>query len=190
LEELSAEYINTLPVISFTGEIKIITQAKDLSALLDSLALEKAVGMDTESKPSFRKGVQYPVSLLQLSTESEAYIVRLKSTGFIGKLKNFFESEVIKVGLGLKDDLRKLKKLREFTPNSFIDIADTAANLGHSKVSLRTLTAYYLGKRVIKSSKTDNWANPRLTEKQLLYAATDAWLPLLLMKQINIGLEK
>jgi ribonuclease D len=190
LEELSAEYINTLPVISFTGEIKIITQAKDLSALLDRLALEKAVGIDTESKPSFRKGVQYPVSLLQLSTESEAYIVRLKSTGFIGKLKIFFESEVIKVGLGLKDDLRKLKKLREFTPNSFIDISDAAARLGHSKVSLKTLTAYYLGKRVIKSSKTDNWANPRLTEKQLRYAATDAWLPLLLMEQINVRLEK
>jgi ribonuclease D len=185
LEELSAEYINSLPVISFAGEIRVITEAAELSLLLDTLLAESAVGIDTESKPSFRKGVQYPVSLLQLATQSDAYIVRLKSTGFIEKLKIFFESEVKKVVLGLNDDLRKLRKMREFTPAAFTDIAETASRLGHSKVSLKTLTAYYLGKRVVKSSKTDNWAKPILTEKQLRYAATDAWLPLLLVDRIK-----
>ncbi|MDR2401085.1 MAG: 3'-5' exonuclease domain-containing protein 2 [Deferribacteraceae bacterium] len=185
MEELSVEYINSLPVISFEGEIKVIVAPQELTSLLDSLLSEKAVGIDTESKPSFKRGVQYPVSLLQLATASNAYIVRLRKTGFPYKLKRFFESEVQKIGLGLSDDLRKLKFLRDFTPNAFTDISEKAAKLGHSKVSLKALTAYYMGKRVVKSSKTTNWSNPSLTEKQLRYAATDAWLPLMLVDLIK-----
>lgn len=180
MEELSAEYINTLPVISFEGEIRLISAPHELSTLLENLLNEKAVGLDTESKPSFKKGIQYSVSILQLATKTDAYIVRLRSTGFLYKLKRFFESDVKKVGVGLNDDIRKLNQLREFTPNAFVDLSEKAALLGHSKLSLRALTAHYLKRRVIKSSKTTNWSRKALTEKQLRYAATDAWLPLIL----------
>jgi ribonuclease D len=183
--DLSSEYIDSLPVISFVGEIKIIADTQEFCRLLDALSAMEAVGIDTESKPSFRKGVQYPISVLQLATETEAYIVRLRATGFPSRLKKFFESETKKIGLGLNDDLRKLRKLREFTPNAFIDISSIASGLGHTKTSLRTLTARYLERRVIKSSKTDNWSKPTLTEKELRYAATDAWLPLLLIKHLK-----
>ena len=180
LRELSPEYINSLPILTFRGPIHIIDTSKELSGLLNSLLGEPAIGFDTESRPSFIKGKSYPISLLQFATQSDAYIVRLRKTGFTDELKSFFESAIEKVGVGLKDDMRKLQAERKFNPRGMVDLSEIAKSKGHIKSSLRALSAKYLQQRIVKSSQKTNWARVNLTESQLRYAATDAWACLLI----------
>ena len=153
---------------------------EELEHTIERLKLELSVGFDTESRPSFVKGQHYPISLLQFATHKEVYIIQLRKTGFIDCLSSFFEAAVEKVGVGLADDIRKLKELRDFTPAAMVDLCGIAKAGGHQKTSLRVLSAYYLGKRIVKSSQKTNWARNVLTEKQLRYAAIDAWACLLI----------
>ena len=179
-DELTAEYINSLPQLSFTGRIQVISQFADLDNILKELMLLSAVGFDTESRPSFTKGQSYPISLLQIATSRNVYIIQIQKTGFTDSLNAFLASNTEKIGVGLKDDVRKLKDERDFTPNAIVDLSEIARSKGYKKSSLRALSACFLKKRIVKSSQKTNWAREHLTDKQLRYAATDAWACLLI----------
>lgn len=180
LIELTPEYINSLPVLSFKGPIHLVRSKSELDSAIGVLQKEPAVGFDTESRPSFVKGRNYPISLIQLATPSEAFIIQLRTTGFTDSLKEFFELAVEKIGVGVKDDLRKLKQERDFLPHSMIDLSEIAKMKGHLKSSLRVLSARYLEHKIVKSAQKTNWSRFNLTETQLRYAATDAWACLLI----------
>jgi ribonuclease D len=47
-----------------------------------------------------------------------------------------------------------------------------------SPKSLLALTAIFLGFRLDKKVRKTNWASANLTDRQILYAATDAWASL------------
>ncbi len=178
--ELTPEYINSLPVIRYTGPINIINTPDELADALRILSIERYVGFDTESRPSFKKGQNYPISIIQLATLNEVFIIRVGNTGFSDDLIKFFESDTEKVGVGLQDDVRKLAENRRFTPNKMVDLSDIARRYGHVKSSLRALSASFLQHRIVKSAQKTNWARVNLTETQLRYAATDAWVCLLI----------
>lgn len=178
--ELTSEYINSLPIISFRGPIKIVDSAKTLKRAIDEISAEPCVGFDTESRPSFVKGCAYPISIVQLSTPSTAYIIKLRHTGFTRVLADFFESSIEKIGVGIKDDIRKLILEHRFKPSSFVDLSEVAKSKGYKKTSLRVLSARYLEQRIVKSAQKTNWARNHLTDAQLRYAATDAWVCLLI----------
>jgi ribonuclease D len=180
IPDLTPEYINKLPVLAFNGRIHLISTAEEMSKALVKLKKELCVGFDTESRPSFIKGQNFPISLIQLATPTDAFIIRFRSVTFCDSLVNFLESSTEKIGLGIKDDIRKLKSERMFTPNTMIDLSEIAKMKGHQKSSLRMLSAYYLRKRIVKSAQKTNWARSKLTDAQLRYAATDAWACLLL----------
>ena len=177
---LTYEYINKLPILTFKGQIHLISTSVQLENALSSLQDESCVGFDTESRPSFAKGLNYPVSLIQLATPTEAFIIRFRFATFSNSLISFLESSTEKIGVGIKDDIRKLKKEKVFTPKAMIDLSEIAKSKGHHKSSLRMLSAYYLGQRIVKSAQKTNWARANLTEAQLRYAATDAWACLLI----------
>lgn len=186
-EELTPEYINSLPILSFQGPITIVDTVVRLEKMLEILSAEKNVGFDTESRPSFTKGKVYPISLIQFATLTEAFIVRFNKVGFTDSLLEFMQSNVEKVGVGLKDDLRKLRELREITPKGMIDLSEIARSKGYKKSSLRALSAIHLNQRIVKSSQKTNWARTNLTEQQLRYAATDAWACLLIRPKLECG---
>ena len=48
---------------------------------LPALHAEKLLGFDTETRPSFRKGVMFPIALLQLATRETVYLIRLNQLG-------------------------------------------------------------------------------------------------------------
>jgi ribonuclease D len=152
----------------------------ELRLAIAKLTAEPCIGFDTESRPSFEKGRNYPVSLLQLATPNEAFIIRIRKTGFPDELKDFFESPVEKIGVGLADDFRKLNTERKLAPQALVDLSEIARKKGQIKSSLRVLSAKYLQQRIVKSSQKTNWARINLTESQLRYAATDAWACLLI----------
>ncbi len=177
VNRISGEYINSLPLIHFQGNVVMVTTPEEADSILNLLMNETCVGFDTESKPSFTKGTSYPVSLIQFATHEAAYLIQLKKTGFSDRLVEFLENEKIqKIGVGVKNDLAKLQELRFFNPMGFIDLSKLASEKGIIQVGLRGLTARYIGVRLTKSAQKTNWAQPVLSPKQQIYAALDAWI--------------
>jgi len=174
---LSREYIHSLSVIRFGGTVTVVEDAAQAEAAFQALENEEAVGFDTESRPSFTRGVAYPVSLVQVATAEVAYLFQLVKIGFPDELVRFLANpRVQKIGVGIANDISKLKQLRRFHPAGFVDLGRLAAAKGIVQVGARALVARYLGSRLIKSSQRTDWSKPLLTEKQKNYAATDAWV--------------
>ncbi|MBT5953778.1 3'-5' exonuclease domain-containing protein 2 [bacterium] len=172
---IQKEDINKLPLYSFNGSITLIESKKDALKAIKELKKEPILGFDTETRPSFRKGESHPVSLLQFATKTNAYLFRLNKFPFKYELASILEDEnIVKTGVAIRDDIKALEKLYPFTANSFIDLADVAKEKNITCFGLRALTAIFLKKRLSKTAKTSNWAQPTLTPAQISYAACDA----------------
>lgn len=170
---------STYNFLSFPGKIHLITTDQGLNSVATELMSVKAFGFDTETRPAFKKGEVYPVALLQLATETDAYIVRMRQISQFDILKDIFEnSEVVKVGVAIRDDLKQLKKKFHFTQQNFIELQDLAKVKGLKNFGLKGMAQEVLQETITKGPKTTNWEAHELTQKQIMYAATDAWLGL------------
>lgn len=174
---ITNEEINELELGKFEGDLQLIETKESLNEALKKLKKESVVGFDTESKPAFNKGEYNHVSLVQISTEDEAFLIRVHKTGITNQFKDFLESDsIIKVGVALRDDLIDMRKLREHSPAGFVELNQLVKELDIECNGLRKLTAIILGFRISKGAQVSNWENEILTEKQMDYAATDAWV--------------
>jgi ribonuclease D len=98
---------------------------------------------------------------------------------------NFLESErILKAGVALRDDIKALQRLRHYTPKGFIELAELSKKAGLEVESVKKLTALLLGFRISKSAQTSNWEADILQEKQISYAATDAWVCLQIYQKL------
>lgn len=168
--------IQALPRATFEGEIKVIDKPEDVNAAVDVLLAQEVLGVDTETRPSFKKGVSYSVCLLQVSTLDVCYLFRLNCVGMHeGIIRLLTDTTVPKIGLSWHDDLHQLHKKADFTPGLFIDIQDMAKKLGVDDMSLQKLYANFFHQKISKAQRLSNWEVSELRESQKLYAATDAW---------------
>lgn len=175
--DITAEAVEALPLRSFEGKVHVITEPQQLLRALPYLKDQPVVGFDTETRPTFKKGQYYPVSLIQLATRERAFLIRLKNLGLAQDLVSLLEDvQLAKAGVALHDDIKALAKLKPFAARGFVDLAATARQQGLQVESVKKLTALLLGFRISKSAQTSNWDEPVLNEKQIAYAATDAWV--------------
>ncbi|NBW37165.1 MAG: 3'-5' exonuclease domain-containing protein 2 [Cytophagia bacterium] len=183
---ITHEEIQTLPLHAYKGHISVITDPVKLTRSLKEMEKAARLGFDTETRPAFVKGQRYNVALMQLATEERVWLIRLQQTGFIPALVEFLENtNVQKVGVGLRDDLNALQRLQPFSPGGFVELTQLTRQVGVEVESVKKLTGLLLGFRISKSAQTSNWEAPTLTEKQLEYAATDAWVCLQMYKKIE-----
>ncbi|MBL7857906.1 MAG: 3'-5' exonuclease domain-containing protein 2 [Cyclobacteriaceae bacterium] len=174
---ISHEEINVLPLRAFDGKITVVTEENQLIKAVNDLQKYDVIGFDTETRPAFKKGQFYNVSLLQLAIPKKVYLIRVSHTGVTDPLIELFQNHnIIKTGVGIRDDIKALQKLNKFSAQGFEDLATLAKQVGLQVESVKKLTALILGFRISKSAQTSNWEAPALTEKQLEYAATDAWV--------------
>jgi len=132
------------------------------------------------------KGQRYKVALVQVASQDKVWLIRLQQTGFIPELVRFFQDQDIhKIGVGLRDDLIALQRLHSFTPAGFVELTQLTKQAGIEVESVKKLTGLLLGYRISKSAQTSNWEAPTLTEKQIEYAATDAWVCLQIYKKVE-----
>lgn len=177
IDKISNEQTALLPAIEFRGEIRVVEQERDIAAACKYLAAQPVLGFDTETRPSFKAGVTYRVALLQLSTPRRCYLFRLNRMRFEKQLVKLLENKaILKIGADVAGDIRSLLALRRFRPGGFVDLQQLAPDWGIEEKSLRKLSAIVLGKRVSKAQRLSNWEAATLTDKQQLYAATDAWV--------------
>src|SRR5690554_2529858 len=175
--KISKEEVNALEIGAFQGEIVLIDHSKDIAEAVTELKRSKLLGFDTETRPAFKKGVSYDVSLLQIATSKTAYLFRLNEVGLPAGIQDILEDpKVVKIGAAVRDDLKALKTLAaNFTPASFFDLNEELKRIGFLNVGVRNLSAMVLNIRISKSEQVSNWEDKKLTPKQQLYAATDAW---------------
>lgn len=174
---MTKEEINNCPIRKWNGPVHIIRSSERMTHAVEHLRREAILGFDTETRPAFKKGQKYLPSLLQLAGENSVYLFQLKHLGLQEPLiKILADPAVIKAGVSLAHDLRELKKLTLFTQAGFVGLGKMSKEKGIQNHGLRGLAAVVLGLRISKSAQTTNWAKDELTQSQIRYAATDAWV--------------
>jgi len=182
---ITHEEINLLPLKFFDGKIELITGPETLPKVFKEVEHHEIVGFDTETRPSFVKGQIHQVSLLQLAIPHKVFLIRLNHTGLEESIIQFLENNsILKAGVGIRDDVKTLHKLKRFQAAGFVELSTMAREAGLEVESVKKLTALLLGFRISKGAQTSNWEAEKLTEKQITYAATDAWVCLEIYRRL------
>jgi len=175
--KIAKKDIMDLPMRSFRGEIVVVNSGENLQEIVDELLMQEVIGFDTETRPSFKRGQVFKPSLVQLCTDVKTYLLQIQQIEDWTALKEVFEEpDIIKAGVAIERDIRELQEIVDFDPQGFVELATYSDEVGIDANGLRPLTAIVLGFRISKGAQTSNWAKADLTEQQILYAATDAWV--------------
>jgi ribonuclease D len=178
--------ITLLPQVLFDGKIVVVENEADAEKAVSYLLKSPVLGIDTETRPVFRKGQTHKVSLLQVSTYDTCYLFRLNIIGLNDSLVRLLTNTTVPmVGLSLHDDILALHKRKDFSAGVFIDLQNLVGKLGIKDLSLQKLYANIFHQKISKRQRLSNWDAEVLTEKQKLYAATDAWACILLYDEIK-----
>lgn len=176
--KLSKEELEQFPIVEFTGNVIVINDFEEAArAVAEIRSANTLIGFDTETRPSFQKGVSHKVALVQLSVENTAYLFRLKKMGGMGPdlTSLLTDPNCIKVGLATNDDFNNLKKWdADIMPKGMIEIQGLVKKYGIEEMSLAKIYGLLFGLKISKRQRLTNWEADTLTEKQMSYAALDA----------------
>ncbi|WP_158905615.1 3'-5' exonuclease [Burkholderia sp. L27(2015)] len=169
------------------ANVSLVDSESRAREALEVLMSAEVIGFDTESKPTFLKGeISTGPHLVQLATDDRAYLFPISPAREITALKAILESpRLLKVGFGLGNDRSALKSRLGIDVANLLDLGAVLRGPDHKgTVGAKVAVAHFFGQRLQKSKKTgtSNWSNPRLTERQLLYAANDAHVALLVYR--------
>ena len=167
--------IGDLPVAEFGGRIVVVLNASEAERAVRFLLAQPLLGLDTETRPSFKRGDMHKVALLQVATPDVCFLFRLNHTGMTDAIRRLLEdTEVTKVGLSWHDDLNSLHHLGDFRTGRFLDIQDMVRRIGIEDMSLQKIYANLFGQKISKRQQLTNWEADVLSDRQKAYAATDA----------------
>jgi ribonuclease D len=176
-QHITHEEIEALPYVAFGGKITIVDRQEKVAAAVSCLMQEQLLGYDTETRPSFTRGVHYGVSLVQLASADQAFLFRIDKIGIPKELVELLQnSQVLKIGVAVNDDIHGMQRICTFKPQGFVDLQKVTEAYGIEDKALKKIAAIVLNLRISKSQQTSNWAALRYTAEQKLYAATDAWV--------------
>jgi ribonuclease D len=187
---ITTDELRMLPLESFDGEIHLIDTPAGVRKYMKILQGEEVLGFDTETRPAFKKGRKNRISLLQLSTRFHAFLFRLGSVDLPDELVRLLENEdIFKIGAAVQDDLNELYEIRHFKPGGFLDLQRYVEAFGIQNKALIKMAGIVLGFRISKSQQLSNWDAETLTESQLRYAATDAWICYRIYRELQMHLD-
>lgn len=185
---IDKQVINEMPLVNFTGRIHVIDAVSQVKSAVVALRTASVVGFDTETRPSFKRGERHKAALLQLSTDSDAFLFRLNKTGLPSPLKRFLEDRsIVKVGLSTSDDFHQLDRLSEVHPKGFVELQQLVKQYEIADMSLQKIFAILFRQKISKNQQLTNWEAPQLTEAQQRYAAIDAWACLRIYRCLLAG---
>lgn len=165
------------------ANVRMVRSADDFAAALAALSRMDVIGFDTESKPTFLKGeASTGPHLVQLATDDDAFLFQIGAAPSVEVIKAVLENKaILKVGFGLQDDIKRLRAKLGIDTANVLDLSTALRKKGEKNtLGAKTAVARYFGQALQKSKKitTTNWALPRLSDKQILYAADDAHVAL------------
>ena len=182
-KKLSKNEINSLPQIKFDGDVEVLSSNDNVQAAVNYLMNYDLIGFDTETKPTFVKGPLNPPSIMQLACIDKVYIFQLDNESLYKKLFPILSNEnITKCGVSVDRDLIELMYLSPFDPLSFVDLGNIARDNDVPHHGLRGLVAMFLKHRISKGAQISDWSKTVLSQSQITYAATDAWISLKLFE--------
>lgn len=169
--------IAQMPIVQFPGRIFVIYTETDAEKAVAYLKSQQIVGVDTETRPSFKRGRSHKVALLQIATTDTCFLFRLNQIGMPAILQDFLMGDTLKIGLSLKDDFMMLSRRKEVhaEEGNWIELQDYVGRFGIEDRSLQKIFANLFGKKISKAQRLSNWEAESLSDSQINYAATDAW---------------
>ena len=172
---ISKDKLATLPVAEYRGKLKVIDSLSQIEGAVSDLNKAKIIGFDTETRPSFKKGMYYNVALIQLATKECCYLFRTNIIGYPKELIEILDNpDILKVGLSIHDDFHSLRKVTEIDPQGFIDLQTFVKDYRIADNSLSRVYGILFGERISKSQRLTNWEASELSDAQQAYAALDA----------------
>lgn len=181
-EPITKEELTALEAETLEFPFYIIDQDssdEEIAAAMARLSREEVLGFDTETKPSFQKGVHYKVALLQLSSATEVVLIRLSTFEDRSRLAPVGEvlsnKDILKVGVAIHDDAVGLAKDHDLWCHNCLDLRTLAKGAGITVLSLSKIYATLFGKRISKGQRLTDWEAKQLSESQARYGALDAW---------------
>jgi ribonuclease D len=173
---ISREHLVKLPIRRYAGRVCVVATPEELEAARSDLASEHLVGLDTETRPAFKKGERHLPALVQVATGRAVYLFQLRRAECHPVLAALLaDPRCVKAGVSLADDLRALKAVFPFEPHNILDLGRAARHAGLHQSGVRNLAGIFLEFRIPKGTQTSNWARQELSPAQIAYAATDAW---------------
>ena len=169
--------IAQMPIVQFPGRIFVIYTETDAEKAVAYLKSQQIVGVDTETRPSFKRGRSHKVALLQIATTDTCFLFRLNQIGMPAILQDFLMGDTLKIGLSLKDDFMMLSRRKEVhaEEGNWIELQDYVGRFGIEDRSLQKIFANLFVKKISKAQRLSNWEAESLSDSQINYAATDAW---------------
>lgn len=181
IHHVSKDLLQWMPVAAFEGEVIVVDQEAQVADAVAYLKKQRVLGVDTEARPSFQRGIHYPTALVQIASTERCYLFRLTHVGMPQALADVFaDPKICKVGLAFRDDINGLRRRRNFTPANCVDLQSMVGQYGIMDLGLQKIFAICFGKKISKAQQLTNWENTHLTPEQARYASTDAWATLLI----------
>ncbi len=189
---VNADMIMALPLKKCPLEIALVQTEEELDIALQEISAETILGFDTETRPNFSRHQHYKVSILQLGGANKIWVIRLiPLQNRLADIYKVLENpNIVKAGLAVQGDIRALSQRCAFKAENFIDVAKFTTKIGIINTGMKNLAAVFLGERISKSSQMSNWEAETLTQKQIDYAATDAWMSRRLYLEVLDVIEK
>lgn len=185
---ITKEQVNALPVVEFDGQIVVVDSMDSVNAAIATLRKQPITGFDTETRPSFKRGVLHKMALMQIATPDICFLFRINKIGLPLKLKDYLiDQSVLKVGLSLHDDWNVLHRKYDVQPQGFVDVQELAPKFQIADIGLQKLYAILFEKKISKSQRLTNWEADELTERQQRYAAIDAWACIDIYRRLTDG---
>ena len=188
----TSEEINAMPLRRYEGPVEVVRTPEAWARAEADMRADGILGFDTETRPTFRKGKLNAPSLIQIATAERVYLVQLGWLPFGEACANLLASpDIIKTGVSIGDDMLALARLHPFTPAGLVDLGQVARAHKLPNQGLRTLAASLFGWRISKGSQCSNWSLMDLSQRQIEYAATDAWIGRLIYLRLReLGLTE
>lgn len=177
------------PVLTMQQVLVPETAAQCREAVDDILAAG-ITGFDTEAKPTFRAGQKSDgPHVVQFALTDKAYIFLLHRKECEEAAAELISSrQLLKVGFGLKNDHGQIRSRLGLSLNHVLDLDQVFRKRGYRQLIGVRGAIGVLFEQSFKKSKattTSNWALHELSERQLLYAANDAYAALKIMEALQ-----
>lgn len=192
-ESITPEEIEGLDLAAFPGKIHVISKkGRDYAHAIKHLREQRFIGFDTETKPVFQPHQPHNhTALLQLSSETEAFLFRLPTLGLPDDLAEIMaDPSITKIGAAVYDDIRGLQHYNHFQAQRFMDLQQFGELYGIKDKSVRKMAAIILKLKVSKTQQCSNWEAAELSPAQQQYAAIDAWICLKMYKALLASPQK
>lgn len=172
---ITKQELAELEAVKYAGSVSMPVTDDEVRHAVEILRQSGVIGFDTETRPSFKRGQSYKVSLLQLSAGSHCFLFRLNQIGLPLPVKELLEDPaVVKIGVSIRDDFRNLERIFDLVPDGFVDLQTFVKDWEIADNSLSRIYAILFGKRISKGQRLTNWEAQELTIHQQEYAALDA----------------